>query len=182
MDEPPDAFTAALVAALGGAAYYGSYWWTEGRFLVSTDDAYVKADLSVISAKVRETSPPFPSRRTPRSGTGDTLAQIDDRDYKIAVEAARNKLGTQEATIQRLRQQAVAQEALIEQAKAQLLSTKASLVRTLADFERAQTLAQAGIRQPAAARPGARRPRSGPGGGEGVGGGASCRQRPISRC
>ena len=133
---------AALVAALGGGAYYGSYWWTVGRFLVSTDDAYVKADLSVISAKVAGNITAVPVKENAAVQAGDTLAQIDDRDYKIAVEAARNKLGTEEAAIHRLRQQAVAQEAMIDQAKAQVLSVKASLVRTTADFERAQTLAR----------------------------------------
>ncbi|MGO9485378.1 MAG: HlyD family secretion protein [Rhodomicrobium sp.] len=133
---------AALIAAGGGGAYYGNYWWTEGRFLVSTDDAYVKADLSVISAKVSGNVTAVPIKENVSVREGDTLAQIDDRDYKIAVEAARNKLGTQEATIQRLRRQAVAQEALIEQAKAQLLSTKAGVVRATADFDRAQTLAR----------------------------------------
>jgi membrane fusion protein (multidrug efflux system) len=134
--------TAALLAALGGGAYYGNYWWTEGRFLVSTDDAYVKADLSVISAKVAGNITTVPIKENVTVQAGDTLAQIDDRDYKNAVEAARNKLATQDATIQRLKQQAVAQAALIEQAKAQLLSTRASLVRAAADFERAQTLAR----------------------------------------
>ncbi len=130
------------VALAGAAAYYGSYWWTEGRFVVSTDDAYVKANLSVISAKVAGNITGVPIEENAAVQAGDTLAQIDGRDYKLAVEAARNKLGTQEATIQRLRQQAVAQEAVIEQAKAQVLSAKASSVRAAADFERAQTLAR----------------------------------------
>ncbi len=134
--------TAAVLAALVGGAYYGNYWWTEGRFLVSTDDAYVKADMSVISAKVAGIVTAVPIKENAAVQEGDTLAQIDDRDYKNAVEAARNKLGTQEATIRRLKQQAVAQEALIEQAKAQVLSAKASLVRATADFDRAQTLAR----------------------------------------
>jgi len=134
--------TAALLAALGIGGYYGNYWWTEGRFLVSTDDAYVKADLSVISAKVSGNITAVPLKENITVQDGDILAQIDDRDYKIAVEAARNKLATQDATIQRLRQQAVAQQALIEQAKAQLLSAKASLVRAMADFDRAQILAR----------------------------------------
>ena len=34
----------AAVAALSGAVWYGWDYWTAGRFLVSTDDAYVKAD------------------------------------------------------------------------------------------------------------------------------------------
>ncbi len=131
-----------LIAALGIGGYYGQYWWTEGRFFVSTDDAYVKADLSVISAKVSGNITAVPIKDNVTVRAGDTLAQIDDRDYKIAVDSARNKLATQNATIERLKRQAIAQQATIEQAKAQLLSVKASLVRAIADFDRAQTLAQ----------------------------------------
>ena len=114
-----------LASALGFGGYYGRYWWTEGRFYVSTDYAYVKAELSVISAKVGGiiTAVPIKDNLTVRAG--DVLAEIDDRDYKIAVDSARNKLATQEATIERLKQQAIAQRAVIEQAKAQLASAKA---------------------------------------------------------
>ena len=131
-----------LIAALGIGGYYGHYWWTEGRFYVSTDDAYVKADLSVISAKVAGIITAVPVKDNITVRAGDILAQIDDRDYKNAVDLAQNKLATQDATIERLKQQAIAQQAVIEQAKAQVASMKASLVRASADFERAQTLAQ----------------------------------------
>jgi membrane fusion protein (multidrug efflux system) len=38
--------------ALAGAGYFGWQYWTVGRFQVSTDDAYVKADNTTISPKV----------------------------------------------------------------------------------------------------------------------------------
>jgi membrane fusion protein, multidrug efflux system len=133
---------AAVIAALGAGGYYGHYWWTAGRFLVSTDDAYVRADLSIVSAKVSGNVTDVPVKDNVKVRQGVVLAQIDDRDYKIAADAARNKLATQEATIERLKQQANAQLSVIEQAKAQLLSAKASFVRASADFERAQTLAR----------------------------------------
>ena len=79
----------ALIAALGAGGYYGNYWWTEGRFLVSTDDAYVKADLSVLSAKVSGNITDVPVKENTSVKKGDVLAQIDERDYKIAVDAAR---------------------------------------------------------------------------------------------
>ena len=41
-----------LAAALAGGGYEGYGWWTNGRFMVSTDDAYVQADITVLSAKV----------------------------------------------------------------------------------------------------------------------------------
>ena len=136
------ALAAGLVAALGIGGYYGTYWMTEGRYFVSTDDAYVRADLSAISAKISGIVMRVPIKDNIAVHAGDVLVQIDDRDYKIAVDAARNKLATEDATIERLKQQLIAQRAVIEQAKAQIASVKAGLVRASADFERARDLAQ----------------------------------------
>ena len=44
--------TGAAIAALAGAAWYGWDYWTVGQYLVSTDDAYVKADSTTIAPKV----------------------------------------------------------------------------------------------------------------------------------
>src|SRR5437762_1631670 len=38
--------------ALGAGAYFGHSWWTTGRFMVTTDDAYVGARSSTLSPKV----------------------------------------------------------------------------------------------------------------------------------
>jgi len=131
-----------LMAGMGAGAYYGYHWWTEGRFLVSTDDAYVKADLSVIAARVGGYVSDVPIRDNQHVHKGDLLSKIDDRDYVIAVQSAQNKVATQEATIARLKEQAKAQGASIDQARAQVTSAEAGLVRANADFERAQTLAK----------------------------------------
>jgi membrane fusion protein (multidrug efflux system) len=45
-------FLLAGLAVLGGASWYGYDWWTNGRFIVSTDDAYVSADAATIAPKV----------------------------------------------------------------------------------------------------------------------------------
>ena len=42
----------AAVAVLAGASWYAYEYWTVGRFLVSTDDAYVKADNTTVAPKV----------------------------------------------------------------------------------------------------------------------------------
>ncbi|MGT2493488.1 hypothetical protein ACU4GD_30895 [Cupriavidus basilensis] len=44
--------TGALVAAGLGAAAFGQHWWSHGRFLQSTDDAYVGGEVTVIAPKV----------------------------------------------------------------------------------------------------------------------------------
>src|SRR5271169_6381036 len=43
---------AVLLAAIGAGGYYGFDWWTNGRFIVSTDDAFIGADMSMLAAKV----------------------------------------------------------------------------------------------------------------------------------
>lgn len=41
-----------LGAAVLAAAGYGAWWWHSGRFIQSTDDAYIGGDISAISTKV----------------------------------------------------------------------------------------------------------------------------------
>ena len=72
---------------------------------------------------------------------GDVIAAIDDGDYKLAVSAARDKVATQQATVDRIGRQIVAQDANITQAKAQLLSAQAAAKKNQSEFERQQALA-----------------------------------------
>ena len=58
---------------------------------------------------------------------GDVIFRIDDGDYRIAVDAARSKIATQQATIDRIGRQVTALESAVEQAKAQLASAEAAL-------------------------------------------------------
>ena len=130
-----------LFAALAAGAYYGFGWWTVGRFIVSTDDAYVAADMSVLAAKVPGlvSAVHVADNQPVRAGT--ILVSIDDGDYRLAVDAAANRLATQDATIARIAKQVDAQRAAIAQARAQLASAEAELVRAQAAFDRAQKLA-----------------------------------------
>jgi membrane fusion protein (multidrug efflux system) len=53
---------------------------------------------------------------------GDVIARIDDGDYQLAVEAARDNVAIQQATVGRIGEQVVAQRAAVDQAKTQLVS------------------------------------------------------------
>ena len=131
---------AALAAAFG--LYEGYGYFTHGRYIYSTDDAYLKADMSIVAAKVGGYVAGVPAVENAIVKAGDTLVVIDDGDYKIAVDAARAKIATQDATIARLGKQAEAQKAAIEQARAQISSAKADVTRTSADLERTASLAK----------------------------------------
>ncbi len=129
-----------LLLIAGGAGYKGYDWYTRTRFLISTDDAYVKADTAVIAAKVSGyiTSVAVTDNQSVKAG--DLLVNIDNGDYKLAVDAARRKVETQNATVDRIAAQVGAQAPVIEQARAQLTSAEADAVRAGAEFERANNL------------------------------------------
>jgi membrane fusion protein (multidrug efflux system) len=135
----PRRFILPLVAlaALGYGVYWGYDWFVEGRFLVSTDDAYVGADASIIAAKVAGHIVEVPVAENQKVHAGDLLARIDDGDYRLAVDAAMAKIATQDATIARIGRQIEAQNAAIDQAAAQVASTDAQAEGAVADQKRA---------------------------------------------
>ena len=75
-----------------------------------------------------------------RVAQGDVIARIDDGDYKLAVQTARDQIAVQQAGIARFSQQILAQEAVVDQAKAQLASAKASTTRADLELKRQQDL------------------------------------------
>ena len=130
-------FPAILLAAAvyGGDKAYD--WFVEGRFLVSTDDAYVGADTAIIAAKVAGHVALVAAADNAFVHAGDVLVKIDDGDYQLAVASARDKIATQEATIARIGQQVEAQRAVIAQTEAQVSAARAQLESSQADRERA---------------------------------------------
>src|SRR5262249_22247496 len=102
-----------LLMGLGG--WYGLHYWQIGRFLVSTDDAYVHADATTLGAKVAGYVASVNVADNSPVHAGDIIATIDDGDYRLAVEQAAAKVATQEATVARLGQQIPAQQALVDE-------------------------------------------------------------------
>ncbi len=127
-----------IVAALGYGGKTAYDWFVEGRFLVSTDDAYVGADTSIIAAKAMGHLTAVPVVDNQIVHKGALLASIDDGDYRNAVEAARGRIGTQDATIARFARQIDAQGAVIAQAQAQVASAGAQEKSAEAEVERAK--------------------------------------------
>lgn len=124
-----------------GAGWFGFDYMTTGRFLVSTDDAYVRAYNTTLGAKVSGYVSAFLVDDNTKVRAGDVVARIDDGDYRLAVDSARDKVATQEATIGRFDRQIEAQRALVEQAQAQLISAQAAQKRMQSEYDRQQALA-----------------------------------------
>jgi membrane fusion protein (multidrug efflux system) len=132
------------VAALA-VIYYGIHYLVIGRYIVSTDDAYVRANNTLIGARVSGNIAKIEVADNARVGVGNPMIQIEDGDYRLAVDNAQAKIATQEATIARIARQITAQESAVEQAKSQLASAQAGTKRADADFGRQEELSNKGF-------------------------------------
>jgi membrane fusion protein (multidrug efflux system) len=134
----------ALMGIIGllalAAAGYTSYYLLVGRFYVSTDDAYVRANNTMLGARVAAHIAAILPGDNTLVHQGDVIFRLDEGDYRIAVDAARTKIGTQEATIARIGRQVAAQQSGVEQAAANLASAEAGMKRADLDYDRQQTL------------------------------------------
>jgi membrane fusion protein (multidrug efflux system) len=143
----PKAAKLALLGAVfllvaGAAGSYGYRWWTVGRFIEATDDAYVGAHTTTLAAKVAGYVSNIAAEDNSRVRAGDVIATIDDGDFVLAANAARDKVATQQATVDRIGPQIVAQQAAVAQAKAQRISAEAGATRSRLELDRQQALAQ----------------------------------------
>ena len=134
-----------LVVALAGAAKFGHDWYVLGRFQISTDDAYVKSDMSQLGAKVAGYVKDIPAAENSAVKAGDIIMTLDDGDYRLAVDAANARIETQMAVIDGFASQTQAQNAEVAAAEAKLASAKANESNTIANLDRAETLIKAKI-------------------------------------
>jgi membrane fusion protein (multidrug efflux system) len=125
--------TTAAALLLAGAVWGGQYYWTVGRFLVSTDDAYVKADNTTIAPKVSGYLTEVLVGDNEPIKAGQVLARIDDRDFKVALDQARADVAAAEAAINSKKAQLDVQQAVIAAAKATIEVDTAT--RTFANQE-----------------------------------------------
>src|SRR5580692_9895355 len=74
----------SAVVVLAGIGY-GVYWFVDGRFYESTDDAYVNGDVVQVTSEVPGTVLSLKVDDTQRVSAGQPLLQLDPADAKIAV-------------------------------------------------------------------------------------------------
>ena len=128
------------IAAGVAAAVWGAQWWTVGRFIESTDDAYVGADITAISPKVSGYITQVAVTDNQIVHTGDLLAQIDDRDYRAALQKAEGAVAAEQALLANLDANEHLQRAVIDQAHAGIDAAQAESVRARDDQARYRDL------------------------------------------
>lgn len=134
----------AVATLLATASWYGWQYWTVGRFLVSTDDAYVKADNTTIAPKVSGYLNEVLAGDNEHVKAGQVLARIDDRDFRVALDQAKADVAAADAAVESKRAQLDVQQAMIDAAKATLDVDQAARVFTAQENKRYTDLAATG--------------------------------------
>ena len=131
----------AMGIALLAGVVYGTHWWTVGRFIEDTDDAYVGGDITVISPKVSGYITALNVTDNQRVHAGELLVKIDDRDYRAALAKAEGAVAAQEALLANLDATEQLQQAVINEAKASINAASAEATRAHDDEVRYRELA-----------------------------------------
>ncbi|WP_394155171.1 HlyD family secretion protein [Loktanella salsilacus] len=107
------------LAVIAAVLDFGYEYWTTGRFMVETDDAYVTADVTLISSRLQGYVAEVPVRENATVQAGDVLVKLDDGDYTIALEVAEGRVASAGETLNRIDAQILAAEAGVAAAQAQ---------------------------------------------------------------
>jgi membrane fusion protein (multidrug efflux system) len=118
-----------LVLALGVAAAgdFGYGYLTTGRYLETTDDAYVKADSTIVAPKVSGYIAEVLVSDNEQVKAGQLLARIDDRDFRTALAQAKADVAASDAAVRNLDAQIELQQPIIQQQAAEVDAAEANL-------------------------------------------------------
>ncbi len=140
---------AAAFAVLAAGVWYARDWWINGRFLETTDDAYVGANLTSIAPHIAGFIEAIPVDDNQLVHAGQLLVRLDARDTRAAVNHALAVVAGARATLGSLHAQLGLQQSIIQQQEADLAARSAQADYAAADAERYRSLATtaAGSRQ-----------------------------------
>ncbi|MDB6136997.1 MAG: Membrane fusion component of tripartite multidrug resistance system [Verrucomicrobiaceae bacterium] len=133
-------FALLIVLAVTVTVRLGHEWWTTGRFIESTDDAYVGGEVTVIAPKVPGFIMQVAVSDNQAVHAGDVLVKLEDRDYRAALAKADAVVAIQEAALDHLEATRHLQEAMVAQAEAEITAVEAEIVRSRDDQTRYQWL------------------------------------------
>lgn len=135
-----------LLAAIGlvtmAAVYFGLQWGIYGRFVETTNNAFIKADTIVISAKSPGRIERVLVADNAFVNAGDPLVRIESNDYTARVRQAKADLEARRAAIETLEKQMRLAEANVASAEAAARSVEAELGLAKSDFGRTSELAK----------------------------------------
>jgi membrane fusion protein (multidrug efflux system) len=130
---------------LAASMFYGWQYWTVGRFEISTDDAYVRADSTTIAPKISGYIASVVVGDNEPVKAGQILARIDDRDFKVALDQARADLAAANAAVATKSAALETQQSAIDAARAAIAVDQANQTFAEQDDQRYAALAAKGF-------------------------------------
>ncbi len=134
-------FIALLILVVGG---FFLHWLLVGRFLETTDNAYVQGEITRISSQLGARIEEVLVGDNQHVKKGDLLVRLEAEDFKLALQRAQAALATREAELAQSRSKLTQQDSMIAASEADVAASQATLGRTQIDLSRAQTLRKPG--------------------------------------
>lgn len=128
-------FSVVLIAAIGGGGVYGTQWWAERQHVVTTDNAYIRGNVTVISPQIDgEVTEVHVAHNQPVQA-GDILVSFSPASFESRVDTARAdvkaalaEIEVGRAAVDNMRARRNLQRSLIAQAEARVAAVKAEAV------------------------------------------------------
>ncbi len=134
----------ALLAALGGGGRYGWHWWTVGRFLETTENAYLQADKVSLAPRIAGYVAAVLVGDNQPVKAGDVVARLDDRESRVLLKQAEAEVEKSRAQVLGTAAAITQQQAQIESSRAEVENTDAALDFATKEYTRYQNLLQTG--------------------------------------
>ncbi len=131
----------AVVIGIGVTA---SWWFTEGRYIESTDNAYVQGDIAVLSPRIEGDVAAIKVADNQRVRAGDPLIVLDPADWRARLAQAAAAAAEATAAIETAKRQVAQQQATIDAAQAAIAQAQAEQARATADAGRSGALMAGG--------------------------------------
>lgn len=133
-----------IVGVLLAALITTNWWLSEGRYIESTDNAYVQGDIAVLSPQVAGKVSAIQVVDNQQVKAGDVLMTIDPADFTAQREQARGQLAEANAAVLTTTRQVEQARTGIETAKANVDQAQAEVVRAEKDAARSRVLTSGG--------------------------------------
>lgn len=134
----------AGLVVLIASVVWGVRWWTVGRFIQSTDDAYLQADSMTVAPKVSGYVAEVYVSDNQAVTVGQPLVRLDSRLYQAVLEQATATIAARKADIARAQAELLQQQANIAQARAQLQGARLNEVYAVDQVNRYEPLVSTG--------------------------------------
>jgi membrane fusion protein (multidrug efflux system) len=132
------------ILLLLAAGVWGVRWWTVGRFIESTDDAYLQADSVTVAPKVSGYVAEVYVADNQAVNAGQPLVRLDSRQYEAILEQAKATIAARKADIERSAAELLQQKANIAQVRAQLQGARSSEAHAIEEVKRYEPLVASG--------------------------------------